>query len=222
MRGLTPGSVHEVDVIRGGCADAAMTRGTLLDDVQADDGGRLQASFESGPRQPTRMRSLIIRLANPRTADGGINQVAEQAVACALMPGNLDHLTMLRLVPQSSSAMPLGGIALVHYDAEARTLTVTVRAHGFVAGTAHAAHIHLGSCGIQGQVAYMLPDLVADSNGDIASTATITGVRSAPPALAGTSTSIRETATASWWTESPRSASARCSAAISVSELSRR
>jgi hypothetical protein len=68
------------------------------------------------------------------------------------------------------------------YDGKSRSLKVRISAHGFVPGTTHAAHIHLGSCQKQGPVIYALPDLVAGPAGKISATATLSGVPSAPPA----------------------------------------
>ena len=59
------------------------------------------------------------------------------------------------------------GRAAISYDAQRRTLTVTVQASGLTPGP-HAAHIHLGSCQSQGPVKYMLADLVANRHGRIA------------------------------------------------------
>ena len=58
------------------------------------------------------------------------------------------------------------GRATISYDSVQHTLTVTVTASGLTPGP-HAAHIHLGSCEKQGQVLYMLTDLVANSKGRV-------------------------------------------------------
>jgi hypothetical protein len=66
------------------------------------------------------------------------------------------------------------------YDAGSQRLTVVVNAFGLKPG-AHAAHIHIGSCESQGAVKYMLPDLIADANGEILNQVrTVDGVTSAP------------------------------------------
>jgi hypothetical protein len=70
---------------------------------------------------------------------------------------------------------------MLAYDANAHTLTLQVSASGLTPGL-HAAHIHDGSCQAQGAVAYMLPDLMAHSDGTISQMATLTGVMSPPPA----------------------------------------
>ena len=72
-------------------------------------------------------------------------------------------------VEVSSSGVRYGtpkGRATMTYDSVQRTLTVAVTASGLTPGP-HAAHIHLGSCEKQGQVLYMLTDLVANSRGRV-------------------------------------------------------
>jgi hypothetical protein len=82
------------------------------------------------------------------------------------------------------TAVESGGVGNLHgqttlaYNAAMKTLTVTVKASGFMPGSPHAAHIHQGTCLNQGAPIYMLPDLVADANGMINATETITGVAS--------------------------------------------
>ncbi|MEO7022191.1 MAG: CHRD domain-containing protein [Ktedonobacteraceae bacterium] len=62
------------------------------------------------------------------------------------------------------------------------TLTVFVVANGLVPGSAHAAHIHLGSCERQvpGNVIHPLMSLVADQDGNAVSTTVIPNVTSIP------------------------------------------
>jgi len=62
------------------------------------------------------------------------------------------------------------------------TLTVSVMVHGLVPGSAHAEHIHVGSCTKQvpGNVIYMLQNLVADSNGNASATTVIPNVEHIP------------------------------------------
>lgn len=73
------------------------------------------------------------------------------------------------------------GFATVDYNPFARTVTVTLTAHGLTPG-AHAAHIHSGSCASQGAVVYMLPDFTADAYGYVNhETRVVTGVTSFQP-----------------------------------------
>ena len=62
------------------------------------------------------------------------------------------------------------------------TLTVTVTLHGLVPGSAHAAHIHAGSCESQlpGNVVYPLTTVVGDAQGNSTSVTVIPNVSSIP------------------------------------------
>ena len=72
--------------------------------------------------------------------------------------------------------------AILSYDPAAKTLPLRPAPAGLVAGSAHAAHIHSGSCDSQGAVKYHLNDLVASSDGVAETTTVINNVNEAPPA----------------------------------------
>ena len=74
------------------------------------------------------------------------------------------------------------GSAQLTYDPAKKTLSVAATASGLVAGSAHAEHIHLGSCDSQGAVKYPLNDLVASPTGSAETTTVIQNVDQAPPA----------------------------------------
>jgi hypothetical protein len=73
------------------------------------------------------------------------------------------------------------GTATLTYNPGNHTLAVHVRASGLAAGSAHAVHIHTGSCRAQGDVLYPLPDLTANSAGDAQETTTISNVTNGVP-----------------------------------------
>jgi hypothetical protein len=68
------------------------------------------------------------------------------------------------------------------YDSRARTVSVRVTATGLRPNTRHAAHVHRGSCRVQGPVVDPLPDLVGGPRGSATSRATLRNVPSPPPA----------------------------------------
>src|SRR5262249_26298525 len=71
--------------------------------------------------------------------------------------------------------------AKIGYSRGTHALSVTVTAYGLAPG-AHAAHIHTGSCQVQGPVKYMLMDFQADAHGNVVNqTRTVTGVSPPPP-----------------------------------------
>jgi Cu/Zn superoxide dismutase len=79
------------------------------------------------------------------------------------------------------SRLAEAGRASLAYDPRAHTLSVSVNATGLAPNTRHAEHVHSGSCRVQGAVVYMLPDLVADGDGNATSQVTIRNVTSPPP-----------------------------------------
>jgi Cu/Zn superoxide dismutase len=59
-------------------------------------------------------------------------------------------------------------------------LTVQITMSGLAPNSAHAAHIHVGSCTNQGAVVHPLTNVTADGNGNATSSTTVAGVTSIP------------------------------------------
>jgi hypothetical protein len=154
--GLTPGSTHVVELRANGML-------TRIGKLTADDGGRASGSLMT--RRLPRGGRIVLTLG---TGAAGAQPIAQTAP--------LDGSASYPL-----KALGVGsGHATFDYDASAQTLRVTVDATGLTPG-AHAAHIHNGSCERQGSVQYMLPDLVAGSDGTIVNQVRVlTGVTSDP------------------------------------------
>jgi len=176
--GLTPGSAHEVAVSKALCD--AMPSGRGVQVVDAAGSGRLHATLQVPSRKARGAESLLLLLGTPGATGGGVSP--NKVIACANIPQPLRGYAQLPLNSTLGWASRLSGRFTVTYDAAAQTLTVAVNARGFVPRSTHAAHIHQGSCQMQGAVVYMLPDLVADSRGDIHAVRTLTGVTTPPPA----------------------------------------
>jgi hypothetical protein len=60
-------------------------------------------------------------------------------------------------------------------------LKVEVNASGLPPNSAHAVHIHSGTCRAQGDVLYPLPDLRTDGAGQGSVTTTVNNVNDGPP-----------------------------------------
>ena len=178
--GLTPGSVHAVDVGPGQCTIMmrASSRAGSLGSVTANAVGQLRATLRGVRRGGSLPRSLLIRLGDATTMQAGVDPM--QPIACATLPRHVNHATV-RLQSLSPTGMHLSGGMWIKYDQATDKLTVHVSAHGLTPGK-HAAHIHAGSCQRQGDVLYMLPDLIAGANGSVNQTVTITDGATAPPA----------------------------------------
>jgi CHRD domain len=176
MFGLTPGSSHNVNLVIPG-----RFRAIRFSPLTANSAGQADSTLRSHfAGHPPRGSRLLIRMG----VGGG--RVARERIAETgrlSHPGRRPHrLIAVEVRPGGISFGTPRGRAAISYRARRRTLTVTVSASGVTPGP-HAAHIHLGSCGSQGPVKYMLRDLVADRNGRIAhATRVFTNVTAPIPA----------------------------------------
>jgi CHRD domain-containing protein len=102
---------------------------------------------------------------------------ATGAAWAPLFCGDLSGQTgMVRLVPGGTApAGPTGSASLV-LDAATRTLTVRLVVQGLAPRSRHPAHIHDGSCAVQGPTVFALPALQADAQGRAVVNATLSGV----------------------------------------------
>lgn len=85
------------------------------------------------------------------------------------------------MAPLPGSGRHPQGSTTLAYDATKKTLSVTTTASGLPAGTAHAEHVHFGTCDSQVAVKYPLEDLVASPTGTADVTTVIQNVDQAPP-----------------------------------------
>jgi hypothetical protein len=155
--GLTPGSIHGVDLrLPGGgrvrfSPLTANAVGQARATVSSHYTGRLPAGSWLAIRMGTGSRGVA---ANPIAVTrplGGRSYQPHRLAAVEAGP---------------ASRGPLRGHAVLTYNPSRHTLTVTVSAGGLTPGP-HAAHIHLGNCMRQGPVKYMLRDLVAGPRGHV-------------------------------------------------------
>jgi CHRD domain len=181
MVGLTPGSTHAMHIHQGSCAD----QGDVLvpfDDVTADHTGAINTSVQSDQPSANGLAAgtlLNIHLA-PAPEMGKPGSETYTPIACADI--NPAASTTLQMAPLPQFGNHPQSQAILSYDPAAKTLSVTTRATGLVAGSTHAAHIHSGSCDSQGGVKYHLNDLVASPDGVAETTTVINNVNEAPPA----------------------------------------
>lgn len=181
MVGFTPGSSHAMHVHQGSCA----AQGDVLvpfPDVTANDGGAIDTTVTSSQPSAAGLAAgtfLNIHLA-PAAQLGGPGSLGYTPISCAdITPAASTAVTMAP--PPQPGQRPQGSAKLT-YDPAKKTLSVTATASGLVAGSAHAVHIHLGSCASQGAVKYPLNDLVASPTGTAETTTVIQNVDQAPPA----------------------------------------
>ena len=181
MVGFTPGSSHAMHIHQCSCA----AQGDVLvpfPDVTANDGGAIDTTVTSSQPSAAGLAAgtfLNIHLA-PAAQMGGPGSLGYTPISCAdITPAASTAVTMAP--PPQPGQHPQGSAKLI-YDPAKKTLSVDATASGLVAGSAHAVHIHLGSCDSQGAVKYPLNDLVASPTGSAETTTVIQNVDQAPPA----------------------------------------
>jgi Cu/Zn superoxide dismutase len=181
MVGLTPGSTHAMHIHQGNCVDQGDVLVPFLD-VTADDHGTIDTTVMSAQPSESGLAAgtlLNIHLA-PAPEMGKPGSQTYMPISCADI--NPAASTTLQMAPLPQFGDHPQSQAILNYDPTAKTLTVTARATGLVAGSTHAVHIHSGSCDSQGGVKYPLNDLVAKSDGVAETTTVIQNVDQAPPA----------------------------------------
>ncbi|MEE6167723.1 MULTISPECIES: CHRD domain-containing protein [unclassified Mycolicibacterium] len=181
MSGFTPGSSHAMHIHDGSCAK----QGDVLipfGNVTADDKGVINTAVQS--TQPSDKGLTAGTLLNIHLASvedmGAPGSPSYMPISCADIDPAMSSTLQMAPLPQFGDHPQ--SQAILQYDPTAKTLTVPVRTTGLVPGSAHAVHIHLGSCSAQGPVKYHLNDLVASKDGVAESTTIIDNVTEAPPA----------------------------------------
>ena len=172
--GLTPGSSHAVELVNG-AGGVLASLGTLTADSVGAARATLDSRYKSGPGA---WRVVILN----GTAGGPVAAEPIAATAQYMKGTNTYQFRPVEVGANGKSYGTPRGAAVVSYDPNAQTISVTVNASGFTPGS-HAAHIHLGSCRSQGPVQYMLTDFTANRSGQITNERrTVTNVTTPLPA----------------------------------------
>jgi hypothetical protein len=156
--GLTPGSSHKVELMNGRGVIATFSPLTANSKGQA-----LSETLDSTFKGTLGRYQVVVLNGNGSVpvADLEIGRTGSYA------PGGHAYQLISNDtgVDGKSWGTPQGS-AVVAYDRNAKTISVTVNAKGFEPGM-HAAHIQAGSCGAQGSVGYTVPDFTANAKGQI-------------------------------------------------------
>jgi Cu/Zn superoxide dismutase len=172
--GLTPGSSHEVRLMKGHRAVATFSTLTANSMGQVKD--ETLGSDYSGALGSMQVAML--------EGNGG-DTVALTEIARTASYASTRHAYPLISAETGAKGKSWGtpkGSAVIAYSRTAKMIMVTVNASGFAPGM-HAAHIHLGSCDAQGPVLDTLADFNANAKGQIVKeTRMITDVTAVPPA----------------------------------------
>jgi hypothetical protein len=185
LSGLTPGSSHAMHIHPGNCADQTQPPSIPFPDITADATGVAKQSVVSTPVTtgiPTGAY-VNVHLA-PMATLGNPGDLSFTPIACGDIAAGTPAagpVTVKMSAPPTKGVTPAGTVAL-SYDAAHHSLQVDLTATGLPANSAHAAHIHSGSCNAQGDVLYPLPDLQADASGKATLSTTVQNVPKAPPA----------------------------------------
>jgi hypothetical protein len=183
MQGFTPGSSHAMHIHQGSCA-APGNVVIPFPDVTANQGGAIDTTVTSTQPAADGLAAgtlLNIHLA-PSDQLGSPGSLGFTSISCSdITPAAPPAPTTLTMAQPPTGQQPKGSATLT-YDPSAKTLTVSVTANGLASGSAHAEHIHLGSCDAQGGVHFPLDDLVASPDGTAQTTTVIQNVDQAPPA----------------------------------------
>ncbi len=183
MYGFTPNSSHAVHIHHGSCAQ----QGNVVvpfPDVAAGAGGAVDASASSSITAPGGIPAdsyLNVHLA-PSAQLGSPGSLGFTPIACADIPSGSTRSAALTMQAPPQPGQHPSGAAHISYDAATKTLTVLLTATGLAPSSAHAAHIHSGSCQSQGPVKYPLDTVTANATGSASVTTVVKDVASAPPA----------------------------------------
>jgi len=180
MVDFTPGSAHAMRIRQGICAEQGDAL-VSFPDVTANGEGVINTtvtSAQAAANGPAAGTSLSVYLA-PSAQLGDPGSPGSTTISCADIPSAATD--PLAMAPSPEPGRHPEATVRATHDAANRTLSVTVTASGLVPGTAHAEHLHRGSCGSPkplpaGRLEYPLDDLVASATGDAQVTKVFTNV----------------------------------------------
>lgn len=182
MYGFSPSSSHAVHLHAGSC----LNQGNVVvpfPNLTANSTGAFTGTLTSSTTTPSGIPSgtyLNVHLA-PSSQLGKPGSLSFTPIACGDVPSGSTSSATVTMGALPQAGQHPSGTATLTYSATAKKLTVAVSVTGLVPGSAHAAHIHLGSCQAQGPVKYPLTTLTAGSSGAAQATTVIPSVTSPPP-----------------------------------------
>ena len=184
MVGFTPSSGHAMHLHPGTCADQSQPPSVPFPTLPPTPAG---SSNRARSAPGSRRHTHRVVSEHPPHPDGGTRRTHRREL----------HLDRVRRHPRGDAGHRTGnaagsgaaqhehtpqGTATLTYDSTQHTLGVEVHATGLPPGSAHAVHLHSGSCSAQGAVVHPVPDLQADDAGEATTTTTIGNVDAPPPA----------------------------------------
>jgi hypothetical protein len=175
---LAPQSSHPVHLHLGTCQAPGVILAMLSNLVaNATGSASLSTTIDHVAQLPR--TAYLINIHNGPTMRTPLEQ---QAIACTPITMKSTGTTLSGHLTLQGTGAPneaASGIALLSLD-HAGTLSVHVVVRGLMPGSAHAVHVHAGSCAEEGKVLFPLNPLVADQQGVATETMTFPHVASIP------------------------------------------
>ena len=166
VTGATPKVALPSHIHKGSCAGAPGDVLYPLTAGKADAGGVVNVTTMV-PNVPAVPSGADVHFhTGPTTATAG----EKKSIVCGDLNGQPGTI---RLGPNGAPGDNATGTASITRDPATGRMTVKVVVDGLEPGTAHPAHIHLGSCEAQGPVIVPLDALQADSSGHAEATTTV-------------------------------------------------
>ncbi len=182
MTGLAPNSTHPEHIHAGDCDDNGAIV-YMLNNIVADGGGNGSVTTViSNVKGGIPASGWYVNVHN----GPGLSTDAQfTPIACGNVSNSNTSLKHVQTVwthlgatdAPNQSAWGNASLTLTNSNEQ---LTVVVTVHGLAPHSAHAAHIHTGSCQNQGPVLYMLNNVVADGNGNATVTTVVNDVEFIP------------------------------------------
>jgi hypothetical protein len=177
LTGLAPKSTHPAHIHQGSCAKPTKTVLYSLNNVVANAQGQGSST--------TTLHNIASGIAATgwfiNVHNGPVMQTAAQsaAIACGTISNPNKATTVTTTMGPSTDANEnaTGQATLKLVNG---TMTVSLNVQGLAPNSAHAAHIHAGSCNDTKGVLYNLSPLVANANGIAEKTISFKGVKAIP------------------------------------------
>ena len=174
--GFALNSMHALRLVAGSCAAPGAALASFPD-IQTDGYGAFKGNLTSTARVSgiAAASHVEVLLGDSKQAD---STPGSTALACgAVNPSNTGAPVTLN-DPALTAA---SGTVSLSYAKSTKSVTVHVVAKGLAPSSAHAVHIHFGSCRQESGVLYSVGDVTSNGSGDVDATKTISGVSFAPP-----------------------------------------
>jgi hypothetical protein len=178
LTGLTPLSSHPAHIYQASSCQVGGPMLFALHPVVADATGVGTSTTDISTNGIPRAGWIV----NVQNGPGLASTAQSLPIACVAIHNyaRIHGLLVLRYILDPTTAADQHASGQAWLSVTKHQLTIKVVVHGLVPGSVHMEHIHLGTCAHQGQVVYMLKNLVADRGGTATTTTIVNGVTQIP------------------------------------------